>query len=137
VNHHRDAQSEGLQGRNGTLTLGVDMAYIKISTHSPIEAQRLANRTIVTQCNAGALAARVNYQWAGAGLYIFFKMLTEYIKAPVSLIFVLDGAAQPPFKHGHRVQQQPVWMMDLAAELVGIFGYQMHQVRHALIHLSI
>jgi hypothetical protein len=70
----------------------------------------------------------VHNQWAGAGLYIFFKMLTEFIKAPVSLIFVLDGAARPPFKRGHRVQHKPIWMQDLAIELIEIFGYQTHQV---------
>jgi Holliday junction resolvase YEN1 len=74
------------------------------------------------------LAAEVNTQWAGAGLYIFFKMLTEHIKAPVSLIFVLDGAARPPFKRGHAVRRQPIWMMELAIELVKIFGYQIHHV---------
>ncbi|KAF8191324.1 PIN domain-like protein, partial [Pholiota molesta] len=58
---------------------------------------------------------------------IFFKMLTEFIKAPVSLIFVLDGAARPPFKRGHQVQDRPIWMTDLAIELVEIFGYQIHR----------
>ncbi|KAF8952359.1 PIN domain-like protein [Flammula alnicola] len=106
--HRLSAKSEGIEGRNATLILGVDMG------------------TCMAQCNAGALAAGVNHQWAGAGLYIFFKMLTEYIKAPVSLIFVLDGSARPPFKRGHEVRRQPIWWMSLAIELVEIFGYCTH-----------
>ncbi|KAF8177219.1 PIN domain-like protein [Pholiota molesta] len=109
ADHRLNAQSEGIEGRNKTLILGVDMA------------------TCVAQSNAGVLAAGANHQWAGAGLYVFFKMLTEFIKAPVSLIFVLDGAARPPFKRGHHVQDRPIWMMDLAIELVEIFGYQIHR----------
>ncbi|KAF8952163.1 hypothetical protein BDZ97DRAFT_1880491 [Flammula alnicola] len=65
----------------------------------------------MAQCNAG-----VNHQWAGARLYIFFKMLTEYIKALVSLIFVLNGS----------VRRKPIWWMSLAIELVEIFGYCTH-----------
>ncbi|KAF8969041.1 hypothetical protein BDZ97DRAFT_1797436 [Flammula alnicola] len=67
----------------------------------------------MAQCNAG-----VNHQWAGARLYIFFKMLTEYIKALVSLIFVLNGS----------VRRKPIWWMSLAIELVEIFGYCTHPV---------
>ncbi|KAF9470289.1 hypothetical protein BDN70DRAFT_985788 [Pholiota conissans] len=83
------AKMVGIVGRKATLTIGVDMG------------------TCMAECNAGALLSGVNYQNAGAGLLIFFKRLTEFLKAPVALVFVLDGPTRPAFKCGHTVQHQP------------------------------
>jgi hypothetical protein len=82
----------------------------------------------MAECNAGALAAGVHNQQAGGGLYIFFKKLAEFAKAPVALVFVLDGPERPPMKRGHEVRHQPIWWIELAIELVEIFGYQIHRV---------
>ncbi|KAF8186238.1 PIN domain-like protein [Pholiota molesta] len=80
----------------------------------------------MAECNAGAKAAGVNNQRAGAGLYLFYKRLTEFIKAPVALVFVLDGPARPNYKRGHQVRQQSIWWTDLAVELIEHFGYWVH-----------
>ncbi|KAF8173270.1 PIN domain-like protein [Pholiota molesta] len=106
--HRTRAQSSRVEGDGATLRIGVDMG------------------TCMAECNAGAKAAGVNNQRAGAGLYLFYKRLTEFIKAPVALVFVLDGPARPNYKRGHRVRPQSIWWTDLAIELVDHFGFQIH-----------
>lgn len=85
----------------------------------------------MAECNAGALAAGVNNQRAGGGLYLFFKRLAELLQVPATFVFVLDGPRRPPIKRGHEVRRQPIWWLNFATELIGYFGYVLHQVSAA------
>ncbi|KAF8176922.1 PIN domain-like protein [Pholiota molesta] len=109
VDHRLRAQSTGISGRDATLRLGVDMG------------------TCVTECNAAASKPGVRNPQAGGGLYIFFKKLAEFTKAPVNLVFVLDGPERPPVKRGHEVRDRPVWWIEPAVQLIDMFGHHIHR----------
>ncbi|KAF9523227.1 PIN domain-like protein [Crepidotus variabilis] len=91
------------------LTLGVDMG------------------TFMAECTGGALAAGVHRQPPGGGLYIFWKKLMDFLKAPIHLIFVFDGPGRPFVKRGRRViLAEPHWA-NAARDLIHDVGYESHE----------
>lgn len=82
----------------------------------------------MAECNAGARAAGVNSQKEGGGLLLFFNHLAEFLKIPINLVFVFDGAARPTIKCGCQVIVRPIWWQAHAVALIKAFGYEVHNV---------
>ena len=82
----------------------------------------------MAECTAATLAAGVNGQLPGGGLYILFNKLAAYLKCAVVLVFVFDGPERPAIKRGKKVKDVlPCWT-DQAKDLIRYFGYYVHQV---------
>ena len=82
----------------------------------------------MAECTAATLAAGVNGQLPGGGLYIFFNKLAAYLKCPLTLIFVFDGPGHPEIKRGKKVRDILPWWTDRAKDLIRYFGYHVHEV---------
>lgn len=82
----------------------------------------------MAECTAAAAKTSLSGRWAGDEIYILFLRLCDYLKYPVTFVFILDGDGRPDIKRGHRVvRRDPRWTR-LAKELIRLFGYYFHQV---------
>ncbi|KAF8057160.1 PIN domain-like protein [Lyophyllum atratum] len=55
-----------------------------------------------------------------------FYRLCEFLKTPVTLVFVFDGPSRPQIKRNRHVKTKPLWIVQRAKELIEAFGFYCH-----------
>lgn len=62
-------------------------------------------------------------------LRTLFYQLCNFQEAPLTPIFVFDGAGRPAIKRGVRVDHRPLWLIAPLKSLIQSFGYYQYDVR--------
>uniref|UniRef100_A0A8H8CI32 XPG-I domain-containing protein n=1 Tax=Psilocybe cubensis TaxID=181762 RepID=A0A8H8CI32_PSICU len=84
--------------------------------------------TLMSECVAALQGPTISGQFYGGALHILFMKMCEFIKYPLTLVFVYDGPGRPLIKRGTnvRVNQSPFWT-NPSKDIIRAFGYHIHQ----------